>query len=226
MKANPVLQLSAVIPLGSDDRTDDLASRLKRHHRIGEVIVSATAPAPGTPDYCDQWIHGPAGRGAQLNRGAAAARYSWLWFVHADSRLTDTTVDAVSEFASSTHAAIGYCRLRFCEDGPWLVRLNALGANLRSWLIRQPYGDQGLCMPAEVFEGLDGFREDLRRGEDLDFIVRAGMAGIPIRSVGASIATSARRYQEQGWVRTTWRHQVAAARLIRNARHSARSDRP
>ncbi len=226
MTASPAPQLSAIIPLGPGDRADGLASRLKLHHRIGEVIVSATSPAPGNLDYCDQWIHGPAGRGAQLNRGAAAARQSWLWFVHADSRLTDTTVDAVAEFASSNPVAIGYCRLRFCNDGPRLVGLNALGANLRSWLLRQPYGDQGLCMPAEVFDRLSGFREDLPRGEDLDFIVRAGMAGISIQSMGATIATSARRYQERGWLKTTWRHQVAAARLIRNARRSARSDHP
>jgi GT2 family glycosyltransferase len=136
------------------------------------------------------------------------------------------TVDAVSRFASETEAAIGYCRLRFGGDGPWLAGLNALGANLRSRLLKQPYGDQGLCMPKEAFDRLEGFREDLRRGEDLDFIVRAGMAGIPVRPVGATITTSARRYREQGWLRTTWRHQLAAVRLIRNARRSVGSDHP
>ena len=224
MTAGSAFGLSAVIPLGPGDRADELARSLKLSPRIGEVIVSATTPTAGTPGICDRWIHGSAGRGAQLNRGAAAARLSWLWFVHADSLLTSATVHAAAEFAAAGNAAIGYCRLRFSNDGPRLARLNALGANLRSRLLKQPYGDQGLLMPAAVFEGLGGFREDLPRGEDLDFIVRARLAGIPIRPVGATITTSARRYREQGWLATTWRHQFAAARLIRNARRSTRSD--
>lgn len=224
MMVDPVIRLSVVIPLGPGERADVLANNLKAHPRIGEVIVSATTSPPDDLATCDQWIHGPAGRGAQLNRGAAAARHSWLWFIHADSQLTDTAIDAAAEFTSRTPAAIGYCRLRFGHDGPRLVRLNALGANLRSWLLSRPYGDQGLCLPADVFHALGGFREDLQRGEDLDFIVRAGLNGVSIRPVGATITTSARRYREQGWLRTTWRHQVAAARLIRNARRSARPD--
>ncbi len=226
MTADSTIGLSAVIPLGPGDRADELARSLKLHPRIGEVIVSAAMPASGTLEICDRWIHGSAGRGVQLNRGAALARHSWLWFVHADSLLTSATVHAAAEFAAAGNAVIGYCRLRFSNDGPRLARLNALGANLRSWLLRQPYGDQGLCMPVEVFDSLGGFREDLPRGEDLDFVVRALAADIPIRPVGATITTSARRYREQGWLRTTLRHQVTAACLIRNARRSIRSDHP
>ena len=218
--------LSVVIPLGPGDQANLLAGQLKRHPCVGEVILSTTAPAPHNHSHCTRWISGSAGRGAQLNRGAANANGPWLWFIHADSQLSDAAIRAVGEFTTRADAAIGYCRLRFIDDGPWLVRLNACGANLRSRLFRQPYGDQGLCMPANVFNRLGGFREDLERGEDLDFIFRAHLAGIPIRCTGATILTSARRYREHGWLRTTWRHQIAAARLIRNARRAARSDRP
>ncbi len=221
-----VTRLSVIIPLGPGDRVDELASTLQHHPRVKEVIVSA-APAlgPGQPAG-DRWIHGPAGRGVQLNRGAAAATGSWLWFVHADSHLSPEAIDAVSRFACGAKQAIGYCHLRFHTDGPRLACLNALGANLRSRLLEQPYGDQGLCMPGAVFDQLGGFREDLERGEDLDLVVRAGKAGIPIQPMGATIITSARRYREQGWLRTTWRHQLAAMRLVRNARRAGNPDRP
>ncbi|QOC21446.1 glycosyltransferase [Wenzhouxiangella sp. AB-CW3] len=223
---DPFTRLSAIIPLGPGDRADELASVLQHHPRINEVIVSAAeAPPPGDP-VGDHWIHGTTGRGVQLNRGAAAATGSWIWFVHADSRLSAETIAAVAGFASDATAVIGYCRLRFSSDGPWLANLNAFGANLRSRIFRQPYGDQGLCMPMAVFQQLKGFREDLDRGEDLDFVVRANMSGIPIRSMGATITTSARRYREQGWMRTTWQHQLAAARLIRKARRAGYPDNP
>ncbi len=218
--------LSVIIPLGPGDHADTLTEQLNRHPCISEVILSAAVPAPHKQDDCIRWISGPVGRGSQLNRAAAIAKGRWLWFVHADSQLTNATIHAVGEFASKNEEAIGYCRLCFIDDGPWLVRLNALGANLRSRLFRQPYGDQGLCLPIEVLNKLGGYREDLERGEDLDFIVRADMTGTPIHPMGATIHTSARRYREQGWLRTTWRHQIAAARLIRNARQAARSDCP
>lgn len=223
--AGPACRLSIIIPLAPGDQADALARQLLDHPCIGEVIVSAATPAPETRCPGVRWVSGPAGRGAQLNRGATRANGSWYWFVHADSRLSDGAIRAADDFATRGVAAIGYCRLRFLDDGPWLVRFNAFGANLRSRLLHQPYGDQGLCMPAEVFEALGGFREDIQRGEDLDFIVRAGMAEIPIVSIGASIQTSARRYRQNGWLKTTWQHQVAAIDLIRNARRYVRSDR-
>ncbi len=225
MNAAPACRLSVIIPLGPDDQTGALAGQLLTHPCVDEVILSATRPAPDDLGKGIRWISGSTGRGAQLNRGAAIANGSWHWFVHADSRLCENAILAVGEFAMRGPAAIGYCRLRFLDDGPWLARFNAFGANLRSRLFRKPYGDQGLCMPAEVFEVLGGFREDLERGEDLDFVVRADMAKIPIRSMGASIHTSARRYRRQGWFKTTWQHQLAAIDLIRNARRSVRSDR-
>jgi GT2 family glycosyltransferase len=220
----PDVILSVVVPLGPhDDPPAALAERIARWNRA-ELIVSGLDSRPDRLADQVNWQQGPAGRGRQLNRGAAAARGKWLWFVHADSEPAIGAFAAIERFIDGNHAAIGYCRLRFLDDGPRQVALNAIGANLRSRLLGLPYGDQGLCLPANWFRSLGGFREDLDRGEDLDFVVRARQAGLPARPVGATIRTSARRYREKGWLATTWHHQIAAWRLIRNARHSSRSN--
>jgi len=216
------IELSVIIPLGPDEALpEDLLSALPDRPGV-ERIVSACSPAPSDQAGL-RWITGTSGRGRQLNRAADQARGGWLWFLHADSRIDPEVGDRVLRFIRSTDAVIGYCRLRFLDDGPPAVALNALGANWRSRLLGRPYGDQALCVPREAFRQLNGFREDLGRGEDLDFVVRARAAGLRTRCMGPVVETSARRYREHGWLRTTLAHHRAARRLIRDARSAARS---
>jgi GT2 family glycosyltransferase len=214
-------RLSVIVPVGpNDDPPVEMLAILPDRSDI-ERLVSATTPRPnGLPDSVE-WLAGEAGRGRQLNRAARAATGRWLWFLHADSRLEPDAWPQVDRFLEADHAAIGYCRLRFLDDGPKAVALNALGANWRSRLLGRPYGDQGLCLTRETFWRLGGFREDLDRGEDLDFVVRARAAGVGTRCMGPTIRTSARRYREQGWLATTLAHHRAARRLIRDARNQS-----
>ncbi len=213
------------MPLASGERPNPgLLGVLDASAPGSELIISLAddAAAEGLPAAA-QIVRGSPGRGRQLNRGAEQAEGRWLWFVHGDCRLEPGSVERVLAFARSHDRAVGYARLRFLDDGPALTRLNALGANLRSRLLGLPYGDQGLCIPAGWFGQLGGFREDLRRGEDLDFVVRARAAGLKTRPMEMTIRTSARRYRKHGWFSTTFRHQVAAWRLIRNAHRNSGS---
>lgn len=216
--------LSIVVPVGPGDRlADGLYRALDGRPANCALIVSAVAePARALPRDAVTLL-GPAGRGRQLNAGAEAADAGWLWFLHADSLPEPDAIERTLAFIRSEPDAIGYGWLQFQPDGPALTRLNALGANLRSRLFGLPYGDQGLCVSASSWQSLGGFREDLERGEDLDFVVRARASGMAVRPMGLRVATSARRYAERGWLRTSWQHQVAACRLIRNARARVRA---
>lgn len=220
--------LSIIVLVGPGDRLDHrLRSALDTRPASCELIISAAGTTPdSSPDSSPQGavtLAGPAGRGRQLNAGAKAASAGWLWFLHADSVIQPDAVERALAFAQRGCEAIGYGWLRFLPDGPALTQLNAGGANLRSRLLGLPYGDQSLCIPAKRLQSLGGFREDLERGEDLDLIVRARCAGLPARPMGLSIATSARRYAQRGWLRTTWQHQVEASRLIRAARAASQT---
>lgn len=174
-------------------------------------------------------LHAPVGRPRQLNAGVAASTADWLWFLHADSVLTPATLAAMHEFVGWDEDAIGYFQLRFLDDGPRWMFLNAWGAALRSRLLGLPFGDQGLLMPRRVLHALGGFDEGIDRGEDHALVWTAHARRIPVRALGASLRTSARRYAEQGWWRTTWQHlcltRTQAAEFSRQARACAAIER-
>lgn len=216
--------LSVIVPLAPAEATPQRLLSQLAAQRSFEVFVSAADTAAGELPGGVVRLAGAAGRGRQLNRGARAASAPWLWFVHADCKLATTTLEAAASFVRSAEACIGYCDLRFLPDGPMAAALNASCANWRSRLLGLPYGDQGLCLPTDWFHRLGGFREDLPRGEDLDFVVRARRCGLRTRRIGTTIYTSARRYRERGWLRTTLEHQLAAVHLIRNARGNGRGE--
>lgn len=218
--------ISVIVPLGpAEARPEALLGALPERPDV-EYFISATTLRPDGLPSGTEWVTGAAGRGRQLNRAAREATGRWLWFLHADSHLERSAFEQVERFTRSSERAIGYCRLKFLDDGPGAVALNALGANWRSRLLGRPYGDQGLCLPREIFWNLGGFREDLERGEDLDFVVRARAAGVKTRCMGPTIRTSARRYRDQGWLKLTLAHRRAARRLIREARNGRPGESP
>lgn len=142
-------------------------------------------------------------RAASLNAGAAAARGRFLWFVHADTRLAAGAIEALHRAAARDPDALLFFDLRF--DGPAVMGVNAAGAQLRSRLLRLPFGDQALCLGADLFGRLGGYPA-VERGEDHLMVWRAHRAGVPVRPVGAAVTTSSRRYVAKGWARTTARH--------------------
>jgi hypothetical protein len=209
-------KLQVIVPTGPGE--DSWRRLIKQLPAEWPVCLSAVEERPADLPKHVFWLSGPAGRGRQLNAGAQASRARWLWFVHADSVMTESALSQIASAVSDDKNVLAYLELAFLPDGPRLAALNAWGANLRSRWLNLPYGDQGLCLPADWFWRLGGFRTDLERGEDLDFVVRARAAGLPLRGLPGRIYTSARRYREQGWLATSWRHQVNAWRLIKAAR--------
>jgi rSAM/selenodomain-associated transferase 2 len=214
-------RIAVVIPVGPGDRVSPtLLAQLAQLPTEAETIVvharDGGAAAPAAPSEpvppSRREMHAPRGRASQQNAGASAATRDWLWFLHADSRLAATTLPALASFVQRDETALGYFDLRFLDDGPALMRLNAFGARLRSRWLGLPFGDQGLVLPRATFERLGGFDRTLGCGEDHDLVWRARRARVPLRPLGAPLYTSARKYAERGWwpttawhLRETWR---------------------
>ena len=213
MPATPLL--SIIIPLapGDTDEVDELLAQLGAWRESAQVIVCRTdgSAAPQTPV---QWpntltlidVLSPPGRARQMNVGAARAHGCWLWFVHADSRLSAATLAALHAFLEDDGDALAYFDLAFRHDGPKLAALNAWGANLRSRAFGLPFGDQGLLLRASRFADLSGFDETRSYGEDHALVWAARNAGLPLQRIPAPIETSARKYAQRGWLRTTAQH--------------------
>ncbi len=203
MTAGPLASVSVVVPIGPGDTlARELAAALDVLPAAAELIAVC---ASGHEVACaPRWrrLATSPGRALQQNAGAAAATRPWLWFVHADSRLSPRTLPALAAFVAAGAPAVGYFDLRFF-DGPALLRVNAMGAWLRSRVLGLPFGDQGLVLPRAVFDELGGFDAAIARGEDHDLVWRARRRGLPLRAVGAPLYTSGRRYAQHGWLATT-----------------------
>lgn len=167
-----------------------------------EVVVSDGGSTDGSYELAAELgaavVRGPRGRGAQLNRGAAATDTEILVFLHADTGLTPESVQAIR--AAIEDGADGggfYCRF---ESKRPIYRLGERLVNLRTRMTRCPLGDQAQFVTREAFDRLGGFR-DWPLLEDLDFVRRLRRAG-RVAVVGPPVVTSARRYERKGITRT------------------------
>jgi GT2 family glycosyltransferase len=220
--SDPLSQLSIVLPVGPGDNAwPSLYATLCEHAAAAErlPVFAEGDPQPAPVDA----LRSPRGRAQQQNAGAHAARRDWLWFVHADTRFTPETLPALRAFLQRGEPALGWFRLRFDHDGPqrlqWAMRANAVGANWRSRRLGLPFGDQGLLIPRREFNRLEGFDPHLAYGEDHALVWRARRAGLPLCEIDAALITSARKYADLGWLRTTLQHlRLTADQVWREAR--------
>lgn len=217
--------LAIVIPLGPGelDWRELLPSLLSSTASGLTVVHTPDADPAGLPLAGERvrLLVSRRGRAAQMNAGAAATTAPWLWFLHADSRLSPAAFARLEQYLAGSPEGIGYFDLRFLGDGPGLVRLNEWGAGFRSRRLQLPFGDQGFVMHRDVFQALGGFDESLPGAEDHAMVWRARRMGVPLRPVGAELWTSARKYRRQGWLGTTLSHLVAT---LVQARRFARSE--
>lgn len=141
-------------------------------------------------------VTGAAGRGVQLNRGAAAVPADAYVFVHADCRLPEGWAVAVRAALGELGVALGCFRLHTepaegrggGAAARWWWRL----LDLRSRGLGLPYGDQALFVGREVFEAVGGF-SPIPLMEDVEFVRRCLRHGRLVR-LPLTVRTTARRF--------------------------------
>lgn len=206
----PRPSIAAVIPVGPGDRSwRELIDLLDRFAPgIQRRLVFAHGDLQARPRSANvRWTESSRGRARQQNVGAAGLDQEWLWFLHADSRPSLATFAGLAHFLDARRDALAYFDLRFCQDGPALMRLTEWGAWWRCRWLGLPFGDQGLLLRRERFYELGGFDETRSFGEDHALVWQARRHGLPVLRIPAPLHTSARRYRDHGWLATTWRHQ-------------------
>jgi len=204
-----ISDLAIVVPAGPGDRAWEALLPQLAAAGAREIVLVVPDGDASTAELLPEGVRlveAAVGRAQQLNAGAAATISGWLWFVHADTRLEASTIDALNRFVATDATAIGYFDLRFLRDGPRLTVLNTIGAHVRSRWLGLPFGDQGLLIPRPVFDALGHFDPCQPGGEDHALVWAARRAGVPLIAVGAPIHTSARKYAQQGWWATTRQH--------------------
>ncbi|MDX1383556.1 MAG: TIGR04283 family arsenosugar biosynthesis glycosyltransferase [Thermoanaerobaculia bacterium] len=147
-------------------------------------------------------VRSPAGRGHQLNRGAAATRCDVILFLHADTRLPAVAREAIEEAVAGGAVGGGF-EMRF-DDPRAIFSFGSRFVSLRTRWLHIPLGDQAQFLTRAAFEELGGFAE-WPILEDLDLIRRLKRLG-RIGIVRHPVVTSARRFSRQGVARTVARN--------------------
>ncbi len=201
--------ISVIIPtLNEAENIFQTLKKVNEGFRV-ECIVSDGGSVDGTADMVCRFSHfvkcENKGRAAQMNTGASKASGGILLFLHADTELPDNWDFLIRAALRDPSVALGAFRFGVRE------RLRGIGVvewgtNIRSRLLRMPYGDQGLFLRKEMCERIGGFPEQPIL-EDVELVRRARKIG-KVVTLRETALTSGRRWQQLGVVRTTLRNQL------------------
>jgi len=202
--------ISIIIPVKAGEQAwrGLLSDLLSSHGDFEIILVGPDFQNYPSEDPRVKYVYCKQGRALQQNYGASVATRSCIWFLHADSRLSNRSIQKVEEKLKTNPEAIYFFDLNFLPDGPRIMFLNAIGAYWRSHLLKMPFGDQGFFMKRKTFFSLGMFNEQAKYGEDHLFIWRARQRGVSVLPALSELFTSARKYKNIGWVTTTTRHFV------------------
>ncbi|MBU0972868.1 MAG: TIGR04283 family arsenosugar biosynthesis glycosyltransferase [Proteobacteria bacterium] len=160
------------------------------------------------PRHPVKQISSPKGRGPQLNAGAKAAAGELFFFLHVDTRIDQKGMDLMVT-AWQTQADPLFCGAfdLHIASKKKVFRLIEKIASARSRLTKIPYGDQGLFMSRRLFERINGF-PDIPIMEDVGLMAKVKRLSIDPVFLPHTIATSARRWEDQGILFTSFRNWI------------------
>ena len=168
-----------------------------------EVIVVDGGSRDGTiecvlqqDDTRIRLAHSPAGRGRQMNAGAAHACGEWLLFHHADSLLPADALTAIERLPAAVQWG-GFTHQFWPSN--WRLRVISALHNFRWRRTGVVYGDQSMFVRRSFFEQIGGFAE--QGIEDLIFSDQA-RALAPSHLLPMKVRTDSRKFTQLGEFRT------------------------
>ena len=197
-----ITRISIIIPtLNESNNLPLLLSDLSEINNISEILIIDSTSTDKTKDIA--LINGTRfykinknNRGLQLNYGAKKAKCEWLLFIHADSRLKFNWSRKVVDISKRDSNFIYYFKFKV-NNKIFTFRFLEFFVNLRCFLFKTPYGDQGLLISKENFKTYGGYKT-IALMEDFDFIRRINKGNL--RSLKIPIFTSSRKWDEVNFV--------------------------
>ncbi len=207
------IDVSVIIPvLDEQDFINTTLQQLRQQAHISrcQIIVVDGDPGGNTLAAIESadvtGIVSRKGRGAQMNAGAGIARGNILLFLHADTRLPTDALVKIERTLAEPKIVAGAFNLGI-DSERWFLKYIAMRANMRSRSNRIPYGDQAIFIRKAYFEHLGGYA-DIPIMEDIDLMRRIKKDGQRIHICKDKVMTSARRWETEGPLYTTFRNQL------------------
>jgi rSAM/selenodomain-associated transferase 2 len=193
------MKVSIIIPvLNEASGIEQMLTALLALKLPAEVIVVDGGSDDGTIKQAQLpsvlVIEAPRGRARQMNAGAAVAQADYLLFLHADTRLPESTTQQL-ERVFKEQAAWGRFDVRVSGQAKMLAVVAHL-MNWRSRLSGIATGDQAIFVKRELFEVLNGFA-DQPLMEDIELSKRLLAHARPLCLKGPAL-TSGRRWEQHG----------------------------
>ncbi len=154
------------------------------------------------------------GRGVQLRAGIAATQGSVLCVLHADVRLPSSACAELRRLLSGEVTQPWAFRLGI-DSRQMRYRAVEIAANLRSQLVRLPYGDQGLIISRALYDRVGGYAP-ITLMEDVA-IALALRKVAPIQLLRSSVLVSPRRWARDGVIRRSARNIALLGRYLAGA---------
>ncbi|NEP88894.1 MAG: glycosyltransferase family 2 protein [Okeania sp. SIO2C2] len=174
-----------------------------------EIIVVDGGSNDGTIELIKclnvQIISSLPGRATQMNCGAKIATGKILLFLHGDTFLPLNFDQLLQDILVKPTIIAGAFELSI-RGTKKSLRIVERMVNWRSHYLQMPYGDQGIFLPAKVFQEIGGFPE-IPIMEDFELIRRLKKRG-QVATVPTSVSTSGRRWQKLGILKTTLINQI------------------
>jgi len=197
-----IIRISIIIPtLNESKNLPLLLSDLSEINTNSEILIIDSTSKDKTKDIA--LINGTRfykinkkNRGLQLNYGAKKAKGEWLLFLHADSRLKFNWSIEILDILKRDSNLIYYFNFKV-NNKSFTFRFLEFFVNLRCFLFKTPYGDQGLLMTKESFNTYGGYKT-IPLMEDFDLISRIDKKNI--RSLKTPIFTSSRKWDEVNFI--------------------------
>ncbi len=224
--------LGIVVPVYNEAAI--LADRLEALNRLPADAVmivdggsadasSSLLHAAGLP-----WLSAPRGRASQMNAGAAHIDTDIILFLHIDTIISSSHIEAIRRALARPDCVGGRFDLRLSGRPRRALAMVAMMINLRSRLSRICTGDQAIFVRRSTFTAMGGFA-DMPLMEDVEFCRRLKGYG-RIACLRQKVTASGRRWERHGlwhtvvlmwWLRLRYwlgTDPVVLARLYRDAR--------
>ena len=214
------MKTSIIVPvLNEAEKIEGLINSLQKLDGDKEIIISDGGSTDGTLEKLKSFddiivTHAKSGRAFQMNEGADVSTGNILWFLHADSLVSTSSLNDIEQ-AISEGAVGGFFRLYFYDVDDKFMKFIERTSHTRAKNFCLIFGDQGLFLKREVFFELGGFAdvvlmEDWEISRRLRGFHKQGL----IRALNTLIGTSARRYVKNGRLRTWLKMNIVKALYI------------